>query len=89
MFLPSGVFEVYVRPFPGPGGRWQISTGGGDFPIWSRDGRELFFESRDRSIMATAYAARGDSFTAGKPRVWSETRLTLTLTLSTYDLIHL
>src|SRR5262249_11795238 len=38
----SGALEVYVRPFPGPGGRWQISTGG--FPIWSRDGRELLFE---------------------------------------------
>ena len=39
----SGTFEVYVRPFPGPGGRWQVSTGGGGFPLWSRDGRELLF----------------------------------------------
>jgi serine/threonine-protein kinase len=39
----SGNFEVYVRPFPGPGGRWQISTGGGAYPIWSRAGTDLLF----------------------------------------------
>ena len=39
----SGALELYVRPFPGPGGKWQISTGGGDYPIWSRDGHNLFF----------------------------------------------
>src|SRR5262249_27986342 len=32
----SGQNEVYVRPFPGPGGKWQISTGGGSYPTWSR-----------------------------------------------------
>ena len=39
----SGRFEVYVRPFPGPGGKWQISNAGGKLPIWSRNSRELFF----------------------------------------------
>jgi eukaryotic-like serine/threonine-protein kinase len=34
----SGTYEVYVRPFPGPGGLSQISTGGGRFPWWSHDG---------------------------------------------------
>jgi Tol biopolymer transport system component/predicted Ser/Thr protein kinase len=48
----SGTLEVYVRPFPGPGGRWQISTGGGVFPGWSRDGRELLFETLDQRVMA-------------------------------------
>ena len=70
-----GPCEVYVRPFPGPGGRWQISTGGGSFPLWSRDGRELLFETPDRRVMAVSYTAKGDSFAAGKPRVWAETRL--------------
>ena len=37
----SGRSEVYVQPFPGPGGKLQISNGGGMFPRWSRNGREL------------------------------------------------
>jgi serine/threonine-protein kinase len=72
----SGTSEVYVRPFPGSGGRWQVSTGGGAFPVWSRDGRELLFRALlDRRVMAAGYTAKADSFAAGKPRVWTETRL--------------
>ena len=82
----SGTQEVYVRPFPGPGGRWQISKGGGLFPLWSRDGRELLFESLDQRVMTVGYSAKGDSFTAGKPRVWSETRLLNIDPISVYDL---
>jgi Tol biopolymer transport system component len=83
----SGTFEVYVRPFPGPGGRWQISTGGGLFPLWSREGRELVFEASDGRVMAVSYTAKGDSFAAGKPRVWTETRMrTLGPSSANYDL---
>ncbi len=40
----SGQWEVYVRPFPDVnGGRWQVSSGGGGWPLWSPDGRELFY----------------------------------------------
>jgi len=39
----SGRNEVYVQPYPGPGGRHLISTNGGEQPAWSRDGRELFY----------------------------------------------
>jgi serine/threonine-protein kinase len=67
--------EIYVRPFPGPGRKWQISTEGGTFPVWSRDGREVLFEASDRRVMAVGYTANGDSFATGKTRVWSETRL--------------
>src|SRR4029077_12600233 len=38
----SGRYEIYVQPFPGPGGKWQISTEGGREPVWARDG-ELFY----------------------------------------------
>jgi serine/threonine-protein kinase len=48
----SGTNEVYVRPFPGPGGRWQVSNGGGGQPVWSPDGRELFYLSLDGRLMA-------------------------------------
>jgi hypothetical protein len=73
----TGRSEVYLRPFPGPGGRWRISAGGGSFPIWSRNGRELFFLSADQRIMVVDYTAKGDSFVAGKPRAWSEKRVLL------------
>jgi len=40
----SGQYEVYVRPFPDVnGGRWQVSSGGGAWPLWSPDGQELFY----------------------------------------------
>jgi len=65
----SGRFEVYVRPFPGPGGKWQVSTAGGVWPTWSRSRSELFYLAGDR-IMVAAYSV-GDSFRVEKPRVWS------------------
>jgi Tol biopolymer transport system component/predicted Ser/Thr protein kinase len=71
----SGRFEVYVRPFPGPGGKWQVSSGGGDIPRWSSTGPELFFGSLDDHIMVSAYTIKGDSFEALKPSLWSNTQL--------------
>ena len=73
----SGNPEVYVRPFPGPGGKWQISTGGGGFPVWSHDGRELLFETLDNRVMAVSYTVKGDLFAVGEPRLWTETRLSI------------
>jgi len=67
----SGSNEVFVRPFPGPGGKWKISTSGGKFPAWSRTTRELFFLGGDDRIMVVSYSIQGDSFSAGKPRAWS------------------
>ena len=69
----SGAFEIYVRPFPGPGGKFQISTGGGTTAVWSRARRELLDLAPDRRIMVVPYTAAGDAFQAEKPRVWSET----------------
>jgi serine/threonine-protein kinase len=72
-------FEVYVRPLLAGGssgsGKWLISTGGGRLPAWSRDGRELFYETLDNRIMALSYTAKGDSFTPDKPRLWSSMQL--------------
>lgn len=67
----SGTWEVYVRPFPGPGGRSQISTGGGAYPIWSKNGKELFYRAVDDKIMVVNYTTSGDTFRAEKPNVWS------------------
>jgi Tol biopolymer transport system component/predicted Ser/Thr protein kinase len=73
--LATGVPEVYVQPFPGPGGKWLISTGGGRHPVWSRNGRELFYQAPDYRIMVVMYSARGDSFAPVKPRPWAETQI--------------
>jgi Tol biopolymer transport system component len=66
----SGRYEVYVRPFPGPGGKWQISTGYGSSPVWSRKGPELFYRSGEGMVVAS-YTAGGEAFLAGKPRLWA------------------
>ncbi len=72
----SGNDQVYVRPFPGPGGKWQISTGGGRFPKWSRNGKDLFYRTEDSRIMVATYSASGDSFRADKPQLWSPGQFT-------------
>jgi eukaryotic-like serine/threonine-protein kinase len=63
----SGRFEVYVQPYPGPGGKWQISTDGGTEPLWNPNGRELFYRSGDKIIAVEIITQ--PSFSAGKSRV--------------------
>ena len=70
----SGRFEVYVRPFPGPGGAWQISSGGGTLPTWSRTTKELLYGTLDQRIMSVSYSVDGGSFRVAAPRVWAEGR---------------
>lgn len=87
----SGTYQIYVRAFPDKEGKWQISSGGGSFPVWSHNGRELFFRSDDNRIMVAAYTVKGDSFVADKPRVWSEKPLAvagfdIARGISNYDL---
>jgi Tol biopolymer transport system component len=55
----SGRSEVYVRPYPGPGGRWQVSLDGGSEPVWSPTGREIFYRSGDRMMAATVRTQAG------------------------------
>jgi len=50
----GGLREVYVAPFPGPGGRIQISKGGAGLPIWSRDGRTIYYPQVTRMMATTA-----------------------------------
>jgi hypothetical protein len=67
-----------VRPFPGPGGKWQISTGGGQYPKWSRDGKMLYYRTNNTNsrIMVVAYTVSGDMFRAEKPQLWSTGQFT-------------
>ena len=82
----SGGYQVYVRAFPDKGGKWQVSNSGGVNPLWSRNGRELFFRTEDNQIMVASYTVKGDSFVADKPRVWSEKRIASLGFTATYDI---
>ena len=64
----SGELEVYVRPFPDAGSaRWQVSAAGGSDPVWSRDGRELFYISATNEMMS-AEVERGEAFSITPPK---------------------
>ena len=69
--------EIVVRPFPGPGGRWQVSTAGGLLPTWSRSRNDLFFQALDGLLMVAAYDAPKETFRSEKPRPWSPGRVSL------------
>jgi serine/threonine-protein kinase len=70
----SGRDEIYVRPFPGPGGRVLVSGTGGVSPTWSRARQELFYGSVDRQVMVSTYRVEGGMFRADKPQLWAPTR---------------
>jgi Tol biopolymer transport system component len=80
----SGRYEIYVQPYPGPGGKWQISTEGGTEPVWNPNGRELFYRSGNKMIAVDI--ATQPSFAAGKPKVLFEGQYEPTVfTNSNYD----
>ncbi|MBK5294107.1 MAG: serine/threonine-protein kinase [Acidobacteriia bacterium] len=66
----SGRNEVYVQPYPGPGGKWMISSEGGVKPLWASDGRELFYRNGDK-MMVVKVATRPE-FRAAKPEMLFE-----------------
>ena len=66
----SGRKEIFVRPFPASSGKWQISTEGGEAPLWARNGHELFYLNGDK-MMAVDITTE-PSFQAGTPRMLFE-----------------
>jgi serine/threonine-protein kinase len=66
----SGRVEIYVRPYPGPGGKWQISSEGGMEPVWNPKGREIFYRSGNK-MMAVDVTTQ-PAFSAGKPKMLFE-----------------
>jgi serine/threonine-protein kinase len=80
----SGRSEVYVRPFPKLDGKWKVSTDGGTEPVWSRDGRELFYRNGDKMMQVAITSGAG--FVASPPRVLFEGRYVFSGTsISAYD----
>ncbi len=73
----SGPFEIYVQPFPGPGGKWQVSTAGGMQPRWRPDGKELYYVAPDGKLTAAPIHTTGTTFETGTPVALFPTRLAL------------
>ena len=71
----SGRWEVYVRSFPDRGGKWPVSTNGGAQPRWRRDGKELFYISADKKLMAVDVIADGASFEPAVPKALFDLRV--------------
>ena len=81
----SGQFQVYLRRYPGPEGRWTVSTGGGTSPLWNRTGNELFYRSGNK-MMAVSVSTTPDA-TLAAPRVIFERAYAYgsTVALTNYD----
>ena len=69
----SGRNEVYVQSFPPSGGKWQVSTTGGAQPRWRPDGKELFYLTPDRKLVAVEVKPRPAAFEVGAPRLLFQT----------------
>ncbi len=67
----SGIREVYIRPYPGPGGKWQVSSGGGEGPMWSPDGKRLFYLGED-GIHEAPVDVVGNALRIGRSTVVTE-----------------
>jgi Tol biopolymer transport system component len=77
--------EVYVRPFPNvTGGQWQISVGGGSAPLWSRNGRELFYVNPALELVAVDLA-QGPTRAAGRQTLFSMLGLRLSTNYTWFD----
>lgn len=64
----SGPSQIFVRPFPGPGAKWQVSTSGGTRPSWNRNGKEIFFLNGGK-IMSAEVNGNGSTFETGKVKL--------------------
>jgi Tol biopolymer transport system component len=64
--------EVYVRPFPGPGPKYLISSEGGREPLWARNGKQLFYRKFPPGQMWVVDVRTDGGFSAGKPRLLFE-----------------
>lgn len=67
--------EVYVRSFPMPGGKWQVSRAGGTRPVWSRDSKQLFFIAANGKMMSVDVTGDEDKFESGLPKPLFDARL--------------
>ena len=72
----SDEWEVYVAPFPGPGRKWQVSVGGGGWPVWRGDGAEILYINTTGELMEVAVEERGSGLAFGQPQALFQHRFT-------------
>ena len=60
--------KCIYNPFPGPGGKRQVSSGGGQQPVWGRNGRELFYLTETQQTMMVVDITRNQNLSASQPR---------------------
>ncbi len=80
----SGRDEVYVQPYPGPGGKWQVSTDGGTWPAWRRDGREIYYVAPGDRLMA-AEVTTSPRFETGTPKLLFQAHFKVVSNIRQYD----
>jgi eukaryotic-like serine/threonine-protein kinase len=84
----SGVPQVYVVPFSGGGGKWQISNDGGRESRWSKTGHELFYVTlTGQSLLAVPYSVDKNSFQPGKPELLFADRFEMRVPFTSYDVM--
>jgi serine/threonine-protein kinase len=81
---PTGLGQIYVRPFPKAAGQWQIAENG-SYPLWGPKGGELFYRAPLGQIFSVAYRAQGKAFEAAKPVQWSPAAVAAFSSYSPYD----
>ena len=64
-----------MQPFPGLGQKWQVSIGGGAYPRWKRDGKEIFFLKLPEKTLMAAEVKPGPTFEVGEPRALFQTQI--------------
>jgi len=76
--------QVYVRPFPGPDRRWPVSTQGGTQPLWSRNGRQIFYRMGNKMMVVDV--SGGADLTLSQPRQLFDQRYVFqNISLANYD----
>ena len=77
---------MYLRPYPGPERRVPVSTLGGSFPLWRRDGKELFYRNANK-MMGVDVSVSAAELSLSTPRVLFDQRYTFeTSTIANYDI---
>jgi eukaryotic-like serine/threonine-protein kinase len=83
----NGIPQVFVVPFPGPGGRWQVSTGGGLDARWSKSGHEIYYTNTSVTLVAVPYTTEKNSFQPGAPQNLFVSNFEMRAPLASYDVM--